>query len=130
MICFSLSAQVKEELNKNMTKKELEQQKKREHEEKRKKKEEEKRREEEEWEEKRRKEEERGKRERDKDLQKKHKVQITLSFQFSHFAVVNVQKYEHRNTGSSKKVLHMGNRPFWYLPNQWIAIFVRFYWLL
>ena len=30
-------------------------------------------------------------------------------FQFSQFAVVNVHKYEHRNTGNSKKVLHMGN---------------------
>ena len=92
-----------------MTKKELEQQKKRERKEQRRKKGEEKRREKEEWEEKRRKEEEKRKRERDKDLQKKHKVRITLSFQFSQFAVVNVQKYEHRNTGNSKKVFYMGN---------------------
>ena len=97
IICFSLSAQVKEKVN--MTKKELKQQKKREREEQKKKKNEEKRREKEEREEKRRKEEEKRKWERDdKDLLKKHKVQITLSFQFLHFAVANVQKYEHRNT--------------------------------
>ena len=96
-----------------MSKKELKQQKKREWEEQKKKKDEEKRREKEEREEKRRKKEEKRKRERDdKDLGKKHKVQITLSFQLSQFTVVNVQKYEHRNSGNSKKVLYMGNRPF------------------
>ncbi|XP_074611971.1 uncharacterized protein LOC141866376 isoform X4 [Acropora palmata] len=69
------SAQVKEKVNKNMSKKELEQQKKRDREEQRKKKDEEKRREKEEREEKRRKEEEKRKRERDdKDLRKKHKL--------------------------------------------------------
>ena len=110
---FSFSTQVKEKVNKNMAKKELRQQKKRGRKEQKKRKDEEKRREKEEWEEKRRKEEEKQKRERDdKDLRKKHKVQITLSFQFSQFTVVNVQKYEHRNTGNSKKVLYMGNRPF------------------
>ena len=93
-----------------MSKKELKQQKKREHEEHKKKKEEEKGREKEEWDEKRRKEKEKRKRERDdKDLRKKHKVQIIVSFQFSQFGVINVQKYEHRNTGNSEKVLHMGN---------------------
>ena len=105
IICFPLSAQVKEKVN--MTKKELKQQKKREREEQKKKKDEEKRREKEEREEKRRKEEEKRKRERDdKDLLKKHKVQIALSFQFLHFAVANVQKYEHRNIKLKESASH------------------------
>ncbi|XP_067027730.1 uncharacterized protein [Acropora muricata] len=71
----SKSAQVKEKVNKNMSKKELKQQKKRECKEQKKKREEEKRREKEEWDERERKEKKRRKRERDdKVLWEKHKL--------------------------------------------------------
>ena len=95
-----------------MTKKELEQRRKRERDEQKKKREEEKRRDKEEKEEKKRREEEKRKRERDdKDLRKKHKVQVMFSF-----SILSVCKcsetwtQKHRN---SKKVLHIYNGPFY-----------------